>query len=81
MLILTVKNIKPKSFSREIWNFNDVDIDGLNSTLTSVDWNYVFDATPFDIDVIYQRFFFFFVSTVESFIPHKNVTIRPRDLG
>ena len=44
-----------------------------------VDWNDVFDATPFDIDVIYQRFFSLFVSTVESFIPHKNVTIRPRD--
>ena len=44
-----------------------------------MDWNDVFDPTPFDINVIYQRFFSLFVSTVESFIPHKNVTIRPRD--
>ena len=28
-----------------------------------------------------KDFFFLFISTVESFIPHKNVTIRPRDLG
>ena len=76
---LNCQKHKPKSFSREIWNFNDVDIDGLNSTLSNVDWNDVFDATPFDIDVIYQRFFYLFVGTVESFIPHKNVTIRPRD--
>ena len=78
---LNCQKHKPKSFSREIWNLNDVDIDGLNSTLSSVDWNDVFDATPLDIDVIYQRFFSLFVSTVESFISHKNVTIRPRLYG
>ena len=50
---------KPKSFSREIWNFNDVDLDGLNSTLSSVDWNDVFDAALLDIDVIYQLEDFF----------------------
>ena len=84
MLILTVKNINPNRFlerSGTLMIIYLVDIDGLNSTLSSVDWNDVFDATPFDIDVIYQRFFSLFVSTVESFIPHKNVTIRPRDLG
>ena len=34
---LNCQQHQPKSFSREIWNFNDVDIDGLNSTLSSVD--------------------------------------------
>ena len=31
------------------------------------------------IDVIYQRFFSILLRTVESFIPHKKVIIRPRD--
>ena len=51
----------PKSFTGEIWNFNDVDLDGLNGTLSNADWNDVFDAALFDIDVIYHRFFFYFV--------------------
>ena len=49
---LNCQKHKPKSFSREIWNFNDVDSDGLNSTLASVDWNDVFDAVLLIIDVI-----------------------------
>ena len=46
---LNCQKYKPKSFSREIWNFNDVDLDGLNSTLSTVVWNDVFDAALFDI--------------------------------
>ena len=60
---------KPKSFTREIRNFDDIDLDGLNGTLSNADWNDVFDASLFDIVVIYQRFFSILLSTVESFIP------------
>ena len=40
---------------------------------------YVFDPALFDIYVIYQRFFSILLSTVESFISHKKVSIPPRD--
>ena len=76
ILILNFQKYKPTSFSREIWNFNDVDID---SALSSVDWNDVFDVVFLDIDLIHQRFFSLFLSTVESFIPHNNVIIRLHD--
>ena len=58
---LNCRKEKPTSFTREIWNFNDIDLDGLNGTLSNADWNDVFDAALFDIDVIYHRFFFYFV--------------------
>ena len=51
-------------------NFDDLDLDGLNGTLSNADWNDVFDALLFDIVVIYQRFFFILLNTVESLIPH-----------
>ena len=70
---------KPKSFTREIWNFDDIDLDGLNGTLSNADWNDVFDAVLFDTDVIYQRFFSILLSTVEFFTPHKKVIIGPLD--
>ena len=38
----------------------DVDLDGLNRTLSSVDWNDVFDTALLDIDITYQRFFFLY---------------------
>ena len=72
---LNCRKEKPKSFTREIWNFNDVDLDGLNGTLSNADWNDVFDAALFDIDVIYHRFFSILLSTVESLISHKKVPI------
>ena len=58
MLILTVKNINPNYFL-ERSGTNDVDIDGLNSTLSSVDWNDVFDATPFDMTSFIKDFFLY----------------------
>ena len=66
---LNCRKQKPKSFTREIRNFDDIDLDGLNGTLSNADWNDVFDASLFDIVVIYQRFFSILLSTVESFIP------------
>ena len=72
---LNCRKEKPKSFTREIWNFNDIDLDGLNGTLSNADWNDVFDAALFDIDVIYHRFFSILLSTVESLISHKKVPI------
>ena len=69
---LNCRKQKPKSFTREIWNFDDIDLDGLNGTLSNADWNDVFDAALFDIDVIYQRFFYILLSTVESFIHIRN---------
>ena len=70
---------KPKSSTKEIWNFNDTELDGLNGTLSNADWNDVFDAALFDVDVIYERFFSILSGAVESFIPHEKVIIRPRD--
>ena len=67
---LNCRKQKPKSFTREIRNFDDMDLDGLNGTLSNADWNDVFDASLFDIVVIYQRFFSILLSTVESFIPN-----------
>ena len=52
---LNCQKHKPKSFSREIWNFNDVDLDGLNSTLSSVVWNDVFDAALFDVLTLFIK--------------------------
>ena len=50
---------KPKPFAREIWNFNNVDLDTINITLSSAAWNVALDVTIFDIDVIYHRLFLF----------------------
>ena len=51
-----------------------------------VDWNDVvwigmmsLTLRPSILTSFIKDFFSLFVSTVESFIPHKNVTIRPRD--
>ena len=57
----------------------DIDLDGLNGTLSNAHWNDDFDAALFGIDVIYQRFFSLLLSLVESVLPHKKVIIRPRD--
>ena len=67
---LNCRKQKPKSFTSEIRNFDDIDLDGLNGTLSNADWKDVFDASLFDIVVIYQRFFSILLSTVESFIPN-----------
>ena len=52
---LNCQKHKPKSFSREIWNFNDVDLDGLNSTLSTVVWNDVFHSALFDILTLFIK--------------------------
>ena len=56
-------------FSREIWNFNDVDLDGLNSTLSSVVWNDVFDAALFNTLTLF----------IKDVFLYRNLIIRPRD--
>ena len=44
---------------RSLKSINDIDLDGLNSSLSNADWNDVFDASLFDIGVIHQRFFLY----------------------
>ena len=68
---LNCRKQKPKSFTREICNFDDIDLDGLNGTLSNADWNDVFDASLFDIVVIYQRFFSILLSTVAQLLGYR----------
>ena len=76
---LNCRRYKPRSFSRKVWNFNNIDIQGVNSALSNANWDSLFCATYTDIDVLYDSFFTLFLGIVESFIPCKNVTVRPRD--
>ena len=79
LAILNCRSYKPKSFKRKVWNFNDIDSCALNNALLDANWDEIFCVMTDDVDELYEQFSSLFLSIVESFIPHKNVTIPPRD--
>ena len=72
--MLDIRAYKRKSFSRSVWNLNNVDVDSLNDALLNANWDDIFRKDVDGIDVVYDRFFSLFISIVEYLIPRKIVT-------
>lgn len=70
---------KPKCYKRKVWDYNIVDVDSLNCELMGADWDFAMPADSEDCNIVYEKWFSFFLSVVERFIPSKMVTIRPND--
>lgn len=70
---------KAKAFSRTIWDFRNINSDALNLALINSLNDEIIFSDNYDIDQIYSVWFRRFMSVVEMYIPHRNVTIRPRE--
>lgn len=69
---------RPKAYKRYIWNFKSVDVNSLNHSLSTFNWENLFDSFV-DIDTLYDTWFSTFTLIVKKFISLREVTIRPRD--
>ena len=68
---------KQTCYKRLIWNFNNVNESELHNSLLAMDLESQIDCE--DINIVYKNWFDCFRGIVELYIPHKTVTIRPRD--
>ena len=69
---------RSRSYKRQVWNFNNVNITDLNWDLSQLDWFSLCENST-DIDVIYSCWYSYLRSVIEKYIPLKTVTIRPND--
>jgi hypothetical protein len=67
---------KQKCYKRLIWNFHNVNETALCNSLLAVNWESLKDE---DINFAYEKWYSCFRGIIESHIPHKTVTKRPRD--
>ena len=74
---LSLKRAKKISFNRVIWDYGKVDSDGLKHGVLSTDWGSLVDE--FDINSSAISFTSELMRIAKQNIPHKSVTIRPRD--
>ena len=75
---MNVDIYKCHAFKRQVWNFSNVDVSGLNNALLGFNWNQLFENQS-NIDVAYQKWYSQFRHIVERFIPLKIVPIKPKD--
>ena len=66
---------KQKCYKRLIWNFNNVNESELHSGKSHLESQIDFE----DINIVCKNWFDCFRGTVESYIPNKTITIRPRN--
>ena len=69
---------RSRSYKRQVWNFNNVNITDLNEELSHLDWFSLCENSN-DIDEIYSCWYGHFRSIIEKYIPLKTVAIRPND--
>ena len=74
---MSISFFRQKCYKRLIWNFNNVNESELHNSLLAMDLESQIDCE--DINIAYKNWFDCFRGIVESHIPHKTVTIRPRD--
>ena len=75
---LLLKVHKPKSFSREIWNFHEADWHGLNGALSNAPFDTAYTIYD-DINDIVHYWTKLVQLTAREYIPTRVVTIRMRD--
>ena len=69
---------RERSFYRRIWKFKNANFIDLNECLSSAPWDTGF-LTFDDINDITSFWFDLFVDTLKTFIPNRDVLIRPKD--
>ena len=73
----TKENKRQKSFHRTILDYSNADIIGLKTFFNNFDWDNIFNKEC--IDTIVEDFSTLVLSVAKSFIPSKDVIIRPND--
>ena len=74
-LTLTFKIVKCKSYTRLVWNYDEVDLAELHHRLDDADWNECFVGN--NIDVCAERWTTTFMNIARECIPNRIATIRP----
>lgn len=69
---------RSRSYKRQVWNFNNVNITNMNWELSELDWISLCGNTR-DIDEIYSRWYGYFRLIIGKYIPLETVTIRAKD--
>ena len=75
--LLKIKKNTNKAFSRSVWDYNKADWEGLNTSLSNLNWDDCFTAG--DVSSCAQLWTETFLSYARRFIPNKLITIRPWD--
>ena len=75
---LNLSFFRPRAYKRTVWNFNSVDENLLTHSLLSFNWDALFVDVS-DMDSLYDNWLSVFLSIVKSFIPSREITIRPSD--
>ena len=75
---MNVSFVKLKSYTRHVWDLSRMDENVLQEALSNVNWNDIFLNID-DIDHLYAEWFKCFYQVLLKHVPHRTVTIRPRD--
>ena len=77
---VSVKTETPllKSYTREVWNYNNSNFEELNEKIRQHDWDHLIRDT-ISVDEACANFTEAFIQLCESSIPRKKVIIRPSD--
>ena len=74
-IVLTFQTMKPRPFTRLIWNYGDADEEGFRAELLALNWEECFIENNLDSTV--EKWTCSFINTARVFIPNRVVTIRP----
>ena len=66
-----------RAYTRHMWFYKKANFTGFRNKLQCTDWSYCFDTD--DVNVANDRWTSVFLDIAKSFIPNKNVLVRPRD--
>ena len=75
---LSICREKIPSKSREVWHYNNADIEGLNAALHDLDWKNMIENNQ-DINNTVTRFTETFISIAKQYIPVRKINIRSKD--
>ena len=62
---------KRKCFTRKVWNFANVDVETLNSSLSNCDWESIL-KNHFDVDAVFEDWFSLFHTTIVKYVTCKS---------
>ena len=75
---INFKTTVKRAYHRTIWNYNEANLDGLYDALSSAPWHVAF-ATSDNGNESLEYWQNLYLQNINSFIPNKNVIIRPKD--
>jgi len=76
-MTLQFKTYKQKAYDRHVWLYDKADWDGFRDSISSFDWESVFDTN--DVDSACDRWTSTFLNIARQFIPNRVVKVRPND--